>query len=169
MKLKKIEVFIMEDLVRLMTKTILTQPQNMIREEDLRNLCKEYDFEKIISEVYLKLKNIGFEFVKSKFLNETFYILTSEGKDDKISASQYGTLALILAISKELDDNLNIDDLKEILSEVWDSDIEFLIKEDYLRKTEDSNNLLVTPQGKALMKNVVQNLNLKNLLDLFLK
>ncbi|MFX1496832.1 MAG: hypothetical protein ACFFBH_04855 [Promethearchaeota archaeon] len=159
----------MEELVKLLTKTILTQPQNMIREEDLKNLCKEYDFDKVIGEIYLKLKNIGFEFVKSKFLNETFYILTAEGKDDKISASQYGTLALILAISKEIDDNLNIEDIKEIFSEVWESDIEFLIKEDYLRKTEDSNVLLVTPQGKALMKNIIQTLNLKNLLDLFSK
>ncbi|MFW9770570.1 MAG: hypothetical protein ACFFFB_02005 [Candidatus Heimdallarchaeota archaeon] len=157
----------MEELVKLITNTILTQPQKMIREEDLKNLCKNYDFDKIISEVYLNLKNVGFEFIKSKFLNETFYILTSEGKDDTISASQYGTLALILAISKEIDDKLKFEDLKEIFSEVWESDIEFLIRKDYLRKIEDSNILSVTPQGKALMKNIIQNLNLKNLLDLF--
>ena len=159
----------MEDTVKLITRMILTQPQKMIREEDLKNLCKHNDFDKIMSEVYLNLKHIGFEFIKSKFLNETFYILTSEGKDDAISASQYGTLALILAMSKEVDDKLKIEDLKEVFSEVWESDIEFLISNDYLRNIEDSDFLMVTPLGKALMKNVIQNLDLKNLLDLFMK
>jgi len=159
----------MEDPVKLITRMILTQPQKMIREEDLKNLCKNKDFDKIMSEVYLNLKHVGFEFIKSKFLNETFYILTSEGKDDAISASQYGTLALIIAMSKEVDDNLKIEDIKEVFSEVWESDIEFLINNDYLRKIEDSDFLMVTPLGKALMKNVIQNLNLKNLLDLFTK
>ncbi|MFX0031162.1 MAG: hypothetical protein ACFE8E_00760 [Candidatus Hodarchaeota archaeon] len=158
----------MEDTVKLITRMILTQPQKMIREDDLKNLCKNYDFDKIMSDVYHNLKNVGFEFIKSKFLNETFYILTSEGKDDTISASQYGTLALIIAMSKEVDDNLKIEDLKEVFSEVWESDIAFLINNDYLRKIEDSGSLIVTPLGKALMKNVIQNLNLKNLLDLFI-
>ncbi|MFX0025350.1 MAG: hypothetical protein ACFE8M_02970 [Candidatus Hermodarchaeota archaeon] len=156
-----------EATVKLITKLILTQPRKMIREEDLQNLSKNFNFEKIMSKIYLNLKNIGFEFIKSKLQNDTYYILTSEGKDDTISPSQYGTLALLIAMSKEVDDNLKIKDLKEIFSEVWESDIEFLLKNDYLIKIEDLGAIVVSPLGKALMKNIIQDLDLKNLLDIF--
>ncbi|MGB5910951.1 MAG: hypothetical protein WBH31_07160 [Promethearchaeia archaeon] len=156
-----------EETVKLITKLILTQPQKMIREEDLKNLSKKFNFEKIMSNIYLNLKKVGFEFIKSKFLSDTYYILTSEGKDDMISPSQYGTLALLIAMSKEVDDNLKIKDLKEIFSEVWESDVEFLLKNDYLRKIEDLGAIVVSPLGKALMKNIIQDLDLKNLLDIF--
>jgi hypothetical protein len=156
-----------EETVKLITKLILTQPQKMIREEDLQNLSKKFNFEKIMSNIYLNLKKVGFEFIKSKFLSDTYYILTSEGKDDMISPSQYGTLALLIAMSKEVDDNLKIKDLKEIFSEVWESDVEFLLKNDYLRKIEDLGAIVVSPLGKALMKNIIQDLDLKNLLDIF--
>ncbi len=156
-----------EETVKLITKLILTQPQKMIREEDLQNLSKNFNFERIMSNVYLSLKNVGFEFVKSKLHSDTYYILTSEGKDDSISPSQYGTLALLIAMSKEVDDNLKIKDLKEIFSEVWESDVEFLLKNDYLRKIEELGAIVVSPLGKALMKNIIQDLDLKNLLDIF--
>ena len=95
-----------DEIVKNIAKIVLTSPQKMIREEDLRIISKDFEFEEIISAVYLNLKNIGFEFIKSKFLDQVYYVLTSEGKDDSITPSQYGTLALILALSKELDENL---------------------------------------------------------------
>ena len=156
-----------EEVVRNIAKIVLTSPQKMIREEDLRILSKNFEFEEIINSVYLNLQNIGFEFIKSKFLDQVFYVLTSEGKDDNILPSQYGTLALILALSKEIDENLEIKDLEEIFKEVWTSDVEFLIEKDYLRKFEDQKILRVTPLGKALLKNVIQDLDLKNLLEAF--
>jgi len=157
-----------EEVVKNIAKIVLTSPQKMIREEDLRIISKDFEFEEIISAVYLNLKNIGFEFVKSKFLDQVYYVLTSEGKDDSITPSQYGTLALILALSKELDENLEINDLEEIFKVVWTSDVEFLIKDDYLRRFEDQNILRITPLGKALLKNILQDLDLKNLLETFM-
>ena len=139
----------------------------MIREEDLRILSKNFEFDEIISAVYLNLQNIGFEFIKSMFLDQVYYVLTSEGKDDDVTPSQYGTLALILALSKEIDENLEIEDLEEIFKEVWTSDVEFLIKKDYLRVFEDQKIIRVTPLGKALLKNILQDLDLKNLLEAF--
>jgi hypothetical protein len=156
-----------EDVVREITKIVLTSPQKMIRKEDLVNLSRGFDFEKIISDVYLNLTKIGFEFISSNFLGHKYYILTSEGKDDKISPSQYGSLALIIALSKEVDENINIDDLKEIFFEVWETDIKFLIEQDYLRKDDSLNILKVTPLGKALLKDIIDDLELKSLLDLF--
>jgi hypothetical protein len=156
-----------DEVVKNIAKIVLTSPQKMIREEDLRIISKNFEFEEIISADYINLKKIGFEFIKSKFLDQVYYVLTSEGKDDSITPSQYGTLALILALSKELDENLEINDLEEIFKVVWTSDVEFLIKNDYLRRFEDQNILRITPLGKALLKNILQDLDLKNLLEVF--
>ena len=156
-----------EDTVTEITKIVLTSPQKMIRKEDLVNLSRGFDFEKIISDVYLNLTKIGFEFISSNFLGHKYYILTSEGKDDKISPSQYGTLALIIALSREVDENINIDDLKDIFFEVWETDIKFLIEYDYLRKDDSLNILKVTPLGKALLKDIIDDLELKRLINLF--
>ena len=107
-----------EDIVKTISKLILTNQQKMIREDDLRNLIENYDFDQIINQVYENLHKIGFELIKTKFLDQNYYVLTAGGKDDNITPSQYGTLALILALSKELDENVKIDDLKDIFSSV---------------------------------------------------
>ena len=156
-----------EEIVKNIAKMILTSPQKMIREEDLTILAKNLNFEQVISAVYSNLKNVGFEFIKSRFLDQNYYILTSEGKDDRVTPSQYGTLALILALSKELDENLDLNDLKDIFKEVWNTDLKFLMENDYLRKIEDHNILRITPLGKALLKNIINNIDLKNLLEAF--
>ncbi len=157
-----------EAIIRNITKLILTNQQKMIREEDIKNLCdNSLDFAQIISSVYENLKKIGFDLITTKFLDNKYYVLTSEGKDDDLTPSQYGTLALILALSKELDENLKLNDLKELFMDVWASDVENLIQKDFLRKIKIENIELVkvTPLGKAIMKNIIQDLNLKNLLD----
>jgi len=107
------------------------------------------------------------ELITSKFLDQNYYILTSYGKDDNITPSQYGTLAVILALSKEVDENIKLNDLKEIFGNVWSSDIKFLIDNDYIREFENLGIIKVTPLGKALLKNIVQDLKLKNLLRIF--
>ncbi len=161
------EIKEIEEVIKNITKIILTNPQKMIREEDLKNLSKDLNFKQVMSEVYVNLKNIGFELIKTKFLGQTFYILTSEGKDDDVTPSQYGTLALIVALSKEVDENIKIEDLKEIFTEIWDTDIQFLIENDYLRKFEELGIIKVAPLGKAIMKNIIVDIQLKNLLNLF--
>jgi len=156
-----------ENTVREITKIVLTSPQKMIRKEDIVNLSRGFDFEKIISDVYRNLTKVGFEFISSNFLGHKYYILTSEGKDDRISPSQYGTLALIIALSKEVDENININDLKEIFFEVWDTDIQFLIENDYLRKDDALNIIKVTPLGKSLLKDIINALELKKIINFF--
>ena len=157
------------EIVRKITKLILTHQQKMVREEDLRNLCEGYNFDQIINEVYINLRNVGLELITTKFLDQNYFVLTSEGKDDNMTPSQYGTLALILALSKEVDENMKLSDLKDIFSEVWTTDVEFLIEKDYLRKinVEDLEIVKITPLGKATLKNIIENLQLKNLLNIF--
>ena len=155
------------EIVKNITKIILINPQKVIREEDLRNLSREFDFDQIMGDVYFNLKNVGFELIKTKFLDQQFYILTSDGKDDNITPSQYGILALIIALSKEVDENIKIEDLKDIFVELWDSDVQFLIDNNYLRKFDEVGIIKVTPMGKATMKNVIKDLQHKNLINLF--
>ena len=156
-----------EEVVRNITKIVLTNPQKMIREEDLKNLSKNFNFDTVMSDIYVKLKTIGFELIKTTFLEQKFYILTSEGKDDNVTPSQYGTLALIVALSKEVDENIKIEDLKEIFTDTWDSDIQFLVDNDYLRRFEELGIIKVAPLGKAIMKNIIRDIQLKNLLEVF--
>jgi predicted transcriptional regulator len=156
-----------EKTVRKITKLILTNPQKLVREEDLKTLSSNQDFEEIISEVYQNLQNVGFELIKTKFFDQNFYVLTTDGMDDTISPSQYGILALITALGKELEENLPKKDLMTLFSDVWDSDIKFLIDNDYLREIEDLDIIRVTPLGKAILKNIIQDLRLKNLLNVF--
>ena len=159
-----------EEIVRKITRLILTNQQKMIREDDLKNMYDSslgIDFNKIISDVYEQLRKVGFELVKTNFLNQKYYVLISEGKDDNITPSQYGTLALILALSKEVEENMKISDLKEMFSEVWNSDVDFLIENDYLRKIEDLGVVKITPLAKATFFNILPDLKLKNLLDVF--
>jgi len=155
------------EIVRNIIKIILTNPQKIIREEDLMNLSQNFSFEDIMSEVYLNLKNVGFELITTKFLEQQYYILTSDGKDDNITPSQYGTLALIIALSKEVDENIKTEDLKEIFKESWDTDIQFLIANDYIRKFDELGIVKIAPLGKAIMKNIIIDIELKNLLNLF--
>ncbi|MHA1107217.1 MAG: hypothetical protein ACTSPN_16100 [Promethearchaeota archaeon] len=156
-----------EKTVRNITKLILTNPQKLIREEDLKTLSSKHDFEDLISDVYTNLQNVGFELIKTNFFDQSFYVLTTDGMDDTITPSQYGILALITALSKELEENLPIKDIKDLFSDVWDSDVKFLIDNDYLRENEDLAIIRVTPLGKAILKNIIQDLRLKNLLNVF--
>ncbi len=161
-----------EEFVKRISKLILTTPQKMIREADLKNLYDrplDLDFDTVFNDAYELLNKVGFELIKTHFQDQIYYVLTSEGKDDNITPSQYGILALILALSKEIDENIKINDLKEIFKGSWDTDIQFLIQNDYLRKFDELGIVKVTPLGKAVMKNIFKDLNLRDLLNVFEK
>ena len=144
----------------------------MIREDDLKNLCPiKGNFDQVVSLLYNKYKELGIELIMSQFLGEKYYILTFEGKEKDITPGQYGTLALLIAYSNEIDENMSLDEIKEIFSEVWDTDIQSFLQQDYLRivTMKDLQVIKITPLGKSLLKNVIKDLQLKNLLDVFEK
>ena len=153
--------------IKKITNLILTTPQKMIREEDLKTISKQFNFEEIMSEVYLNLQKAGFELIKTSFFEQGYYVLTADGIDDEITPTQYGILALIAALSKELEEVIPIQDIKDIFKEIWNTDIKFLIDNDYLRKNEELNVIRLTPLGKAILKNIYKDLSLDNLLNIF--
>ena len=161
-----------EEFVKKIATLILTSQQKMIREADLKSLYDlplDLEFDSIFDDAHELLNKVGFELIKTKFQDQIYYVLTSDGKDDNITPSQYGILALIIALCKEVDENIKTEDLKEIFAELWDTDVQFLINNDYLRRFDDLGLIKVTPLGKATMKNIIKDLQLKNLLNVFEK
>ena len=146
---------------------ILTSPQKMIREEDLKTISRDFNFEEIMSEVYLNLQKVCFELIKTNFFGQGYYVLTTDGIDDNITPSQYGILAIIATLGKDLEEVIPIKDVKEIFKEIWDTDIKFLIDNDYIRKNEELNIIRLSPLGKAVLKNIYKDLRLDNLIKIF--
>lgn len=160
-----------DNLARKFCKIFLINEKKMIRERDLIEMCLNPDnFDNIIKKVHNNLKNIGFELVKTSFLEEKYYILTTEGKEKALSPIHYGILALIVALNNEIGENLNYFELKNILKDVWEN-VEYLIKNNYLTqiKTRDHHLIKITPIGKGVLKNIISEINLKKLLEIFEK
>lgn len=156
-------------MIREIAKLILTNKKKMVKEEDLIRLYDKSnsDFDETFKALYEQFNKLGFELIKSEFQGNNYYVLTSEGKDDNITPSQYGSLALIAALSKEVNENIKIEDIKEIFKDQWNLDIKFLIDNDFLRKIDDLGIVKITPIGKAILKEILPDLSLDSLLDIF--
>lgn len=156
-------------MIREIAKLILTNKKKMVKEEDLIRLYDKSasDFDETFKALYEQFNKLGFELIKSEFQGNNYYVLTSEGKDDNITPSQYGSLALIAALSKEVNENIKVEDIKEIFKDQWNLDIKFLIDNDFLRKIEDLGIIKITPIGKAILKEILPDLSLDTLLDIF--
>ncbi|MCK4281693.1 MAG: hypothetical protein KAX10_06235 [Candidatus Lokiarchaeota archaeon] len=160
-----------DNLVKKISKIILINEKKMIRERDLIEMCSNLEnFNDIIKKVHNNLKNIGFELVKTSYLEEKYYILTTEGKEKALSPIHYGILAIIIALNNEIGENLNYFELKNILKDVWEN-VEYLIKNNYLAqiKSRDYHLIKITPIGKGVLKNIISEINLKKILELFEK
>ena len=155
------------DITRL-NQYILQNKLGMIREQDLQNLCASVEeFVQIIPKLIENFRNIGLSLARTTFKGEKYFVLTSPGKDPSISPSMYGTLALILSMYTELGVlNMPHKEIKKLFQEVW-SDVELLIEVNYLQvdSTQQEDQLLITPLGKAAFKNIAKNLKFKELID----
>ena len=155
------------DITRL-SQYILQNKLGMIREQDLQNLCASVEeFVQIIPKLIENFRNIGLSLARTTFKGEKYFVLTSPGKDPSISPSMYGTLALILSMYTELGVlNMPHKEIKKLFQEVW-SDVELLIDVNYLQvdSTQQEDQLLITPLGKAAFKNIAKNLKFKELID----
>ena len=76
-------------------------------------------------------------------------------------------MAIIATLGKDLEEVIPIKDVKEIFKEIWDTDIKFLIDNDYIRKNEELNIIRLSPLGKAVLKNIYKDLRLDNLIKIF--
>ena len=97
------------EMIMEIAKLILTNKKKMVKEEDLIRLYDKStsDFDETFKNLYEQFNKLGFELIKAEFQGKNYYVLTSEGKDDNITPSQYGSLALIAALSKEVNENFS--------------------------------------------------------------
>ncbi|WP_457558383.1 hypothetical protein [Candidatus Harpocratesius sp.] len=152
--------------VQKICQIILQNQTPQIKEEDIKNLIQNDSFEGIMSQVIKQLKNIGFSLVRTSFLGEKFYVLTSPGKDEKISPTMYGILVSLIALYKELGTNITEQELKKIFKNVW-NECSLLIEYKYLEihEQEGIKKVLITPIGKAVCKDIVNNVDLHEILS----
>ena len=150
-----------------LSQFILQNKLGMVREQDLQNLSPSA--EEFVQTIPVLIKNfhaIGLSLIRTTFKGEKYFVLTSPGKDPSISPNMYGTLALILATYNEIGSSLPVEQMRKLFQEVW-GDVEQLISANYLSAdiAGQDEHLLITPLGKAAFKNIVKNLNFRELIE----
>ncbi|MHA1775381.1 MAG: hypothetical protein ACTSWC_01330 [Promethearchaeota archaeon] len=118
-------------------------------------------------QVASQLKQIGFSLIRTNFLGEKYYVLTTPGKDEKISPIMYGILGSLVALYNELGTTISKKDLKNIYRDVW-NECNLLIENGYLAIVEEDGikKVLITPIAKGVCKDLLKNFNLKEILQL---
>jgi len=156
-----------EKLLHQMSRIILQNEKRSIREQDLQNLCSPEEFKAIIPQLVGTFKALGFSLIRTTFLDEKYYVLTAPGKDDGISPSMYGALALVQATLQEIGEPLASEDARNIFQDIW-GEVEGLVAANYLALiTMGQKKVLdITPLGKGALKNIIRDLDLQKILSL---
>jgi len=158
-----------EQKVKKISKIFLEGTNRMLREKDLLNYLDNFDLlEEILDDLNARFESIGYEIISTVFLKEKYYLLVTEGKDMRLNPEQYGILAIILGINKEIGRDLTMNEFKDLFSNVW-RDIEFLLKSRYLSENtiENETYIVLTPLTKILFKNVIDQIGLTKILNEF--
>ena len=155
-------------LTQQLSRLLIQNKKKMINERDIINLCSnEEEYNEVIPILVKNFKLIGFSLIRTTYQGNRYLVLTSAGKDDKISPSMYGVLGLIIALYNEIGHDIEITKIKNIFSDLWD-DIEELMSQNYLEiiNNRGMDILAITPIGKAAFKNILKDLNLPTLLSI---
>lgn len=156
-----------ELMVRKISQILLESPKKMIKESDIINLIDDEDMlDEIISDINSRFEQINYEIVKTRFINDVYYIVTSEGMDKNLTPQMYGFLAIIVGLNKDLGRDLEVVEVEKIFSEIWE-EIEFLIENNYIAKYEikGRNVLIPTPMAKILFKDLISDLNIDKIMQ----
>jgi len=128
-----------EQKVKKISKIFLEGTNRMLSEKDLLNYLDKFDLlEEILDDLNARFENIGYEIISTVFLKKKYYILATEGKDMRLNPEQYGILAIILGLNKEIGRDLTVNEFKDLFSNVW-RDIEFLLKSRYISENTIEN------------------------------
>jgi hypothetical protein len=155
-----------EKKIKRMAKLFLENSSRMIKENDLVNLISsEESLEDTVADLNSRFEKIGYEIIKSKFLNDSYYILTSEGFNKALTPQMYGILAIIVTVNKDLGKDFTIEEANDIFSEM-SQEIAFLKEQNYLVeiKANKEVKLIATPLAKVLFKNLIKELNVEVIL-----
>lgn len=158
-----------EKKVKKISKIFLEGTSRMLSEKDLLNYLDNSDLlEDVLDDLNARFENIGYEIISTVYLKKKFYLLVTQGKDMRLNPEQYGILAIILGINKEIGRNLTMNEVKELFSNVW-RDIKYLIEFGYLSENTIKNetHIILTPITKILFKNVIDQIGITKILSEF--
>ncbi|WP_371806571.1 hypothetical protein [Candidatus Lokiarchaeum ossiferum] len=157
-----------EQLTARLSRILLQNQTGMVKEQDVRNLCSSNEeYSQIIPQLVSDFKNLGLSLIRTKFQGDRYFVVTTPGKDSRITPSMYGTMALLIATANEIGNDLDVAKMKKIFKNVW-SDVESLITLEYLslQETKGGEKIEITPIGKGAFKNIMKDLNLKTVSNL---
>lgn len=149
-----------------LARIFLESEKKMIRRDDLLAYVHDAEIlDSMISDLLERFEPLGYEMIRTKYLNDVYYVLTSSGVDKNLTPTMYGALAILLALNREFGKDLQYLKAKELFIEIWDQ-IEFLIENNYLDKItiKGEDYVVLTPVGKAMFKNVIANINIEQIL-----
>ena len=158
-----------EEKIKKISKIFLEGTNRMLSEKDLLNYLDNFNLlEEILDDLNARFENIGYEIISTVFQKEKYYLLVTEGKDMRLNPEQYGILAIILGINKDINRDLTVNEFKDLFSNVW-RDIEYLQKSGYLSENTINNktHIILTPLTKILFKNVIEQIGLTKILNEF--
>ena len=149
--------------------TLILESQNKtIKEKDLLFLVQNDEdfFQEIISEVNSRFDQIGYELIRTTFMEEVYYLLATSGMDKNLTPQMYGILGLIFAFQKEFNRDLTLEEAHTIFNSQW-QEITFLLDKGYLHEhmLRKVKYMVLTPIGKVIFKDVLSEISLDTILD----
>lgn len=152
--------------VKKICQAILQNNSPQIKEDDLRNLIQIDSFDEVIRQCVSLLNDLGYSLIRTTYNGEKYFVLTTPGKDERVSPIMYGILISLLALYKEIGQSITEKDLKKIFDDVW-NDCLMLIENGYLeiQEIQGKKEVLITPIGKAACKNIYNQIDLKDILN----
>ncbi len=163
MKLEESPIENQEAKIKRICKLLLESKDRMIKEKELLALVQnnEVQFQNLISEVYSRFEQIGYELIRTTFMEESYYLLATSGMDKDLTPQMYGILGLIFSFQKEFTRDLMMDEAREIFDDLW-QEMTFLQEKGYLQEQNVHNEsyLIITPIGKVLFKDILSEIAL---------
>ena len=154
--------------IKRICRLLLESQEKTIKEKDLLTLVENDDdqFQEIISEVHSRFEDLGYELIRTTFMDEAYYLLASSGMDKNLTPQMYGILGLIFSFQKEFSRDLTLPEAKDIFKSQW-QEILFLQEKGYLQEhiLQKEIYLLITPIGKVIFKDLISDISLDTILD----
>lgn len=154
--------------IKRICRLLLESQEKTIKEKDLLTLVENDDdlFQEIIGEVHTRFDELGYELIRTTFMDEAYYLLASSGMDKNLTPQMYGILGLIFSFQKEFSRDLSLPEAKDIFKSQW-QEILFLQEKGYLQEQtlQKETYLLITPIGKVIFKDLISDISLDAILD----
>jgi len=154
--------------IKRICRLLLESQEKTIKEKDLLTLVENDDdlFQEVIGEVNTRFDELGYELIRTTFMDEIYYLLASSGMDKNLTPQMYGILGLIFSFQKEFSRDLSLPEAKDIFKSQW-QEILFLQEKGYLHEQtlQKEIYLLITPIGKVIFKDLISEISLDTILD----